>query len=374
MIDTHATGRTISVLKSGPVLLAAAALLGCPSSEPQTSESVPAAAASAPAPPASQPASHPQTKKDDFPIPVVNPLPPLQGAPAEDDGRWSPRAEPQTCRYRMREVLNETLDGSPLAGYQFVVTYDVTARKVAKGTAYSINVRHIRGRGRRQDYNTKLDSDRAGDLTRVRGGADTTVIFGVVVPFAWLDQTVEVVLAADGALVEVRGADALRKALLDLHPPAPRKSPFYQGRVDTLLDDARIAAFVLPMAGLQVRSEATTERRDDADYAVRLIKNARRRVVGASVLWEEKQAFAPDEEASSVAAKGQGAKIELLRGSRSVSVEEQPDSACFRQAGLKETRNERWTGVLDEDEVTLPLDRVRTRTWVQAELSNTTDH
>ena len=349
-----------------------------PSGAPSASgaASAPSGAASAPsgaqpssAPPGAHPSSAPSgahQSATDFEIPDITPLPPLTGPAAKANSQWLAPNTDARCRFRMREVLDETTGGQLSAAHQLVVTYDVFARPHDDhATAYTATVRHVRARGRRLEYNTKLDSGRPGDMVRVEGGADTTILFDVVVPFALLDRPLEVIVAPDGRLLSVKGGDAVRKRMLALHPPLPRKSPHYQGRVDVLLSDARLAAYLLPMAGLVPTGGPAEGQRDDADYTAKVLTNTRRRAVGPAVMWEQKQALG-EATTSSVPPLAGGTKVALESGQRSTTVEQVPGQACFRQAGASETRKLEWTGVVDKEEVTLPQQRTLTRLWVQA--------
>ena len=332
---------------------------------------VPSAARSQPAAATSQPSgdAHNAPPAEDFKVPDLAPLSPLEGPPAGAVGRWTASNAPESCVVRMREVSATTAEGKATVAYQLLVTYEVNARTVEDATAYTVKVRHIRAKGRREDYKTKLDSSRSGDMLRVTGGADTTVLFDVVFPFALLDRTIEIVMAPDGTLRKVTGGDDVREAMMQLHPPKPRRSPYYKGRVDALMSDARLAAYLLPMVGVTATTEPHRSARDDADYAVELLTNGRARPVGAAVLWEQKQAFAPSGTSPSAPPLGDDTSLALVSGQRAVTVEQQPGRACFRQAGSSETRTERWTGVIEEAPVTVERKQERTRLWVRDETS-----
>jgi len=133
----------------------------------------------------------------------------------------------------MREVRDELTNGQVAAAHQMLVTYDVIAKPGDTTTTYTATVRHIRAQGRREDYKAKLDSDRVADLRRVHGGADTLVLFDIVVPFALLERPIEVDVKPDGTVAAVRGGDAVRDAMREMLPASPRKSPHHQARIRT---------------------------------------------------------------------------------------------------------------------------------------------
>ena len=297
-----------------------------------------------------------------FTVPDLEPVAPLTGPSPSPPYAWVAGTEDAACRYRLREVYDESLGDELVAAHQLLVTYDVSAKNEPDGgVAYTVKVGHIRTIARREDYVAKLDSDRSRDLRRVHGGADTMVLFDIVVPFALLERPLSVTIAGDGALRAVEGGDAVRAAMLAMSPPKPRADPAHRQRIDALVSDARLAEYVLPMVGLTPAKAPTSKARDDADYAVRELRNVRTRAQGPAVLWELKSVFAPEKDSP------KDASVVLERGQTQVTVEQQPGRACFRQAGSRHERAERWTGVIEDVEVTRTRTKTRTRLWIRSE-------
>ncbi len=375
MGEPTATSSVVRVVASTAFALAASACTKATTNTESDTEPQPAAE------PVSRPhAAHsasssvaaggPSSSTKPFDVPQLAPLDPLSGPEVEGVPQWEV-TRPETCIYRLWETYTEIIGDDLVTGHVLLVTYEATVRmSVDTNVAYTVQVQHVRGVGRRDTYSVKLDSDRPADLRRVTGGADTTLLFDMVMPFALLGHPVTVVVDNDGGLVSVDGGEAVRAEMLALHPPRPRRSPHHQGRVDTLLSDDRLATYLVPLAGVTPLSEPVSRVRDEADYAVQVLTNARAGPAGARYIWEEKQAFGPVDAPSKVPRKAGAATIALAEGRASRTVEQEPGRACFRQAGSSDVRTQRWTGVIDEDEVTLDRKESRIRLWVRSERSS----
>lgn len=351
-------------------------LLGCPSPAPTSgagANPVESSVAASDAPTAdgpgaaSQPASQPWVNASTTFVRQLDFLPPLEGPSPAPPFRWSPPPAAERCIYRLREVLNESIDGRLVAGHQLLMTYELSARAAEAGTVYTVTVKHVRAEGRRETYTAKLDSDRPGDRRRIEGGADTTVLFDMVVPFSLLDRPLTMTVGPEGEIIGVTGGEDVRAAMLAVHPPAPRASAHHRGRVATLLADERLAGYLLPLAGLTPTSAPQRAVRDEADYRAHVLRNARVRAAAGVVLWEQKEALGPHDDPSSVPPNPTGPRIALVDGKADITVEQEPGRACFRQAGLHRLTRHRWTGMVDETEVTLDRERQQTRVWVRGD-------
>lgn len=277
------------------------------------------------------------------------------------------------CTYELKEVMTETLGDQIVAGHEVTITYQLEAVKSEAPIAFDAKVTRIVADAKRESYSAKLDSRRGGDMVRIRGGADTLVMYEMVTPFAMLDRTVRLNLDRRGHLRSVEGGDAVRTAFLEIHPPKPRKSSHYQGRAALALSDEAIADYLYPAAtivpkegplisGRQEKNEGVTF--DLVEYVGAGIEAFR--VVARPDRWlmEHKAGFGPSDAQSAVPKlPNAAAETALLQGDTSVTVEFEPTNPCFRQAGSAFNDRATWHGMIKEVEANTERKRTITRIW-----------
>src|SRR5688572_9452074 len=156
--------------------------------------------------------------------PAPPPPPPAEAPPQQvdvvgDPVVFSPLAPAATCTYELKEVATEALGDQLLAGHNITITYELRAKESKSPLALEAEVTRVQADAKRDTYTAKLDSLRAGDLLRIQGGADTVVMFEMVIPFAFLGKRVTFELDERGRLRAIQGASEVRKALMELHPP-----------------------------------------------------------------------------------------------------------------------------------------------------------
>lgn len=320
----------------------------------------------------------PETKEEPPPAPKKEEAPPAADEPLRADAdptevKIEAPTPGATCTYELKEVMTETLGDQIVAGHDVTITYQLEAVKSDAPIAFDAKVTRIQANAKRESYTAKLDSARGADLTRIRGGADTLVMYEMVTPFALLERTVRLELDERMHLRAVDGGDAVREALLELHPPKPRKSAHYKGRASLSLSDEAIAGYLYPAAtiipkegpllsGRQEKKEGVTF--DLVEYVGAGVEAFR--VVARPDRWlvEHKAAFGPSEAESAVPKlAGAVAKTALLQGDLSMTVELQPADPCFRRAGSSFNDRATWHGMVKEVEVDTERKRTITRVW-----------
>jgi hypothetical protein len=282
----------------------------------------------------------------------------------------TPAAE---CIHDVRELLTEGLGAQPFAGHEVRVSYERRAKPV-DAMAFVVEVKRVQSSARREGYSAKLDSSLAGDLQRVRGGADTIVMYEMVLPFAFLGKRVSIAVDERGRLQAVEGGAEIRQAMLDMHPPKPRKDPHYQKKVELTLSDEAIAELLMPgsvaipkegplASGRQDTTEGATF--DLVEYAGRGQEGFRISLRPERWLIEQKRAFIPVAEVSSRVPPLPNpiATVELMKGDRSLTVEYEPKNPCFRRAGSAYNDLAVWSGMIDDVKTTTERKRSITRIW-----------
>ncbi len=329
------------------IALALACLAGCPK-EPE------------PKPPDPPPEAPP-------PVPVD-----VVGAPAT----FTPLTPGAVCTYELKEVMTESLGEQLLAGHEITITYELRARQTEAPLTFEAEVTRIQADARRETYHAKLDSLRAGDLRRIQGGADTIVMYEMVVPFALLGKRLTIALDARGRIQTLEGGDAVRQAMLALHPPKPRKAPHYVKKVEVALSDDAILGYLLPSAVIVPKdgplASGRQETMDDqtfdlADYAGRGQEGFRILLRPDRWLIEQKQAFIPVAEVHSVVPPLPHplSEVTLEKGDHSVTVDFEPQNPCFKTAGSAFNDQAVWTGPIEDVKTTTERTRSITREWVK---------
>jgi hypothetical protein len=289
---------------------------------------------------------------------------------------FTPLTPAAVCTYEMKEVATETLGDQLLAGHEITVTYELAAQERKEGLAFEANVTRVQTDARRETYSAKLDSLRAGDRMRVQGGADTIVMYEMVLPFAFIGKRVTLELDQRGRFRALQGGDAVRQAMLAMHPPKPRKNPHYQKRVEVALSDEAIAEYLMPSAlaipqegpfasGRQETSDGLTF--DLIEYGGRGSEGFRLSVRPERWLVEHKRTFARADGVSSAVPQlaNAMATVELMGGDRSVTVEFEPTNPCFRRAASAFNDQAVWSGTIEDVKTTTDRKRSITRIWTK---------
>lgn len=311
-------------------------------------------------------------KESSAPAPEAPPPSPAAPSAAKAEAGYRlPKSPGVTCEYRLKDILTETLGDQLAAGHQVDVRFTLTTALTETGTlTYTLAVQHVHLEGKREAYSVKLDSNDHGQMVRVRGGADTLLLFDAVLYFALLGQTVVFEVDEAGRLTEVRGGDAVRQAYLAMHPPKPREAPHQRARVYVALSDEALARRFLPGAALVPEQGPLSPRtvppakgpRDFAEYAADMMRAARVRWVGEDLVIEEKRAFGPTDRKSAFPGPTGYPKVGLLSGQDQSTVALAADSPCYRRAATKFEFRQTWQGVLQEDEIT--TEQRREGTWL----------
>jgi hypothetical protein len=297
-----------------------------------------------------------------------------QAPPPASPGPFAlPRAE-ATCRYELQDVLTVTLGGQLAAGHEATVTYALAVAPEDGGLAYTATVERVTLKGKREDYSAKLDSEVQGDMVRVRGGADTLLMFEGILYFALLQRPLTFHVGPAGHLLRVEGAEAVREALLTLHPPKPRQDPHQRAQVAVALSDDGLARRLLPFAALAPQQDtlqpavsAPAEGQTDfAEYPAKHMIGSRIRWLQGKLLLEEKRAFAPSEGPAKYPARAGFPKEALLRGEDDTTVALTPGDPCFSEAAFRFAVTRSWTGVLQDEELT--TEQHRSGTWLHRRL------
>jgi hypothetical protein len=155
------------------------------------------------------------------------------------------RPVPGPVAYSVQEVMSTDVNDLPVAAHKLTVSYTLFP---AEGGAITLTVRRVELEAKRDDYKVKLDSSDAANMIRVRGGADTLVAFESIIPFAMLDLPLSVKVSPSGRYTEIQGGDAIRKAMLAIHPANTGKDPKNRARVEIELSDQRLLEWLLPPA------------------------------------------------------------------------------------------------------------------------------
>ncbi|MEQ8272298.1 MAG: hypothetical protein RMA76_22720 [Deltaproteobacteria bacterium] len=366
-------------------LLASILVLSACKAEPAKApaEAPPAAPDTPAAQPASQPASQPdapkghaasQPKKRVEPEPAPPPVEPSADAPdPKSPYTFKPNAAGALCRYTYKQVVNEVLGGDFYAGTEIEVDYILRTQplKAGLGFAFEAVAERVRMRGKRADVHTDLDSTRNSDLRRVEGGADATVEPDTVAWFALVDLPVKIHLDMRGRFERLDGGDEVRKRFMSLHPPHPRKSPFYIERAKLRMSDEAIAERFLPFAvHLFEKGNLDAGRKDKEeievltpDHRARALRARRINHKGKKILFETRWGFAPSK-APHVVPKNPDANIQdFLGGEGSELVSFEADNPCFLQAAQTRSVAHSWRGLVDGESVATERKTVTTTIW-----------
>lgn len=281
--------------------------------------------------------------------------------PTGDKGPFVlPKVEAE-CSYVLKDILTGTLGAQLVAGHDAEVRYTLTTKKTETGTlAYTLRVDHVRVEGKREAYTVKLDSSDHGNMVRVRGGADTLLLFDAVLYFAFLGRELTFYVGENGNLTKVEGAPAVREAYLAMHPPRPRDDPHQQARVAVALSDEMLARRFLPFAAvapptgpLGPRTEPPVRGPADwAEYPADSMRAVRVRWVKDDLVVEEKRAFAPTERESTYPPPSGFPKVALLSAQDQSTVAISPGTPCFARAARSFDVQRTWRGIVEEDEIT----------------------
>lgn len=278
----------------------------------------------------------------------------------------------ERCTYSLHEVATETLGGEMIAAHDLTVDYTVTARRVEAGqVSVEAQVTRVHGKGRNRAYDIELDSERRPDRMRVEGGSVAPLFFDMTLPFALQSVPLRLSLDPRGRLAKVENGAQVRQAMAAMLPPAQRKSKHHAARVEVLLSDEALAAFVLPSAALVPAGEATasgevvqgTFSGDAGEHAVAGSEAVRFTARGAAALVERKRAFGPSPEPSRVPPDPGAPEERLLSGDQRVTVELSPKHACFLQAGAAQNTASEWRGIVEDTPTVSELRRTQTRIW-----------
>lgn len=275
------------------------------------------------------------------------------------------------CKYVLKDVLTESLGDQLAAGHTLTVEYTLKTSITETGTlAYALTVDHVKMTGKREDYALKVDSSDYGQMVRVRGGADTLLMFDGVLYFALVGQKIVFEVGENGNLLRVQGGAEARAAYLAMHPKKPRSDHHHQAKVAVALSDDALARRFLPFASLahwQVKLQAQNlpvqkTPIDWAEFPADSMRGARMRWVGDEFVLEEKRAFAPSLRAPKYPAAKGFPKISLRSAQDQTTVGLKKDTPCFTQAATTQEMHRSWTGLLEEAEVTTT--QVIKSTWI----------
>ncbi len=276
-----------------------------------------------------------------------------------------------TCKYVLKDVLTESLGEQLAAGHTLTVEYTLKTSITETGTlAYALTVDHVKMTGKRENFALKIDSSDHGQMVRVRGGADTLLMFDGVLYFALLGQKIVFEIGENGNLLRVQGGAEARAAYLAMHPKKPRSDPYYQAKVAVALSDDALARRFLPFASLahwQAKLQPQSlplrkEAMDWAEYPAESMRGARMRWVDGQFVIEEKRAFAPSERTPKYTGPRGFPKIALRSAKDETMVGLAEDTPCFTQAATTQEMHRTWTGMIDEAEVTTT--QVIKSTWI----------
>jgi len=299
-------------------------------------------------------------------------LPPPAPTPADaHPGHELPKKAGVKCEYKLQDILTETLGDQLAAGHQADVRFSLTTGITETGTlTYALSVEHVHVEGKREAYSVSLDSDDHGHMVRVRGGADTLLMFDAVLYFALIGQRVVFHVDDAGRLLRVEGGDEIRARYLALHPPKPREAPHQKARVAVALSDEALARRFLPFAAIAPRRGGLAPRtipptraeHDFAEYAADVMRAARLRWVEGDLVLEEKRAFAPTRRAPTHPGPTGYPKVGLLSGEDQTTVALPPDTPCFARAATTFSTRRTWQGMLEDEEIT--TEQRREGTWL----------
>lgn len=340
-------------------------LAGCPqtSNPPAEKPSAASPASGATSQPASTAASQPAASASQTPPTWTGPFkikPPVPGA---------------RCHYDLKDVGTEELGDQIVSAYNIAVAYEakVLPQKEAP-FAFEIKLNEIKVKGRRQDYNIVLNSADRGHRIRVRGGADTLILYEAVEYFAMLDLSLTIYLDENGRLIRLEGGQAVRDAMLAMHPPKPQKDPHYIAKVKERLSDENLAARLWPSSTMLpkgVELAPTTKAPEEFDeqlseFRIQGLTSFRFRAQNEGLLFERKASFRPSPQPSVVPERTGLPEIKLLNGTEDTTLALSRTTPCFSQAGDSLTLIQAWKGAIDDQVVESQQKIVRTLLWTKS--------
>ena len=319
--------------------------------------------------PASQPASQPRE-----PEPPPPPVEPSPDAPEpKSPYTMAPLPVGAICTYTMKRVSSEQLGGDAYAGREIEVKY-VLRSKAADAIVLEAEVEHVKMTGRLEDMRFDLDTSRPADMQRVRGGADAAVEPETVAFFALLGQKVTIHLDERGRFQKLVGGDAVRERFLKMHPPRPRKDPYYIALANLRLSDEGIAERFLPYAvhmfdkgpleeGRKDREELDVYTPDHRAHAVRARRVAAK---DKKILFEARWGFIPTEEKNVIPDNPDARVQAFLGGEGSELVSLEAKNPCFLQGAQIRAYQHTWRGLVKGELVTSERRQLRTSLWRKA--------
>lgn len=284
------------------------------------------------------------------------------GAPV----RFQAAAKP--TKYVLREVMTGDIADQPAAAHKLTLSYTVRPieAKAPAVSAVELTVQRIELEAKRDDYKVKLDNERAGDMHRLRNGADTFVAFESIYPYALIDHPLRVSLDERGYAISVEGGDEVRKAMLAMHPANTAKDPKNRAKVDAWLSDRRLLDLLLPAAAvLPEDGDAAAGRRIDRNreesfgaYTAAVSEATLLRPhPGGTLRLQTKRVDAPAPDLE------QSGDTIFAGGERELIVSFDTPSATFETAGMTDRRAFNYHGKVGEEEGEFPMSLEVTRIW-----------
>ncbi len=232
----------------------------------------------------------------------------------------------------------------------------------------TIRVHHVKAHARRENYQAKLDSDRPGDLVRIKGGADTLIMYPMVQAFSLYQLPLET-QRRNHLLQPFQNAGAAADALMSYHPSIPRKQSFHQQKVALTHGSKQLLNYLFPASQLLPESGVVTAGYKEKQpliihqpgYSAKGFRAVSAQKWRDSLLLQAKGGASP---IKTQLAQPKGNDSEkLLELVDELSVQLKPDQLCFEQAAQSTTLKTEWRGPIEGVVSTQNKTKVRTLIW-----------